>query len=97
MFSKFWTDIEWCTTSDGKTRPIKSGICPVAHGISGRVGRIRGYGNAIVPQVAALFIEAFETRHSTGVSISGQNLERVELVFPEKIWDGLEVVPNSIW
>ena len=31
---------------------------PLAHGVSGRVGRLRGYGNAIVPQVAAEFIRA---------------------------------------
>ena len=29
------------------------------HGVSGRVGRLRGYGNAIVPQVAAVFIRAY--------------------------------------
>jgi hypothetical protein len=29
---------------------------PLAHGVSGRVGLLRGYGNAIVPQVAAAFI-----------------------------------------
>jgi DNA (cytosine-5)-methyltransferase 1 len=31
----------------------------LAHGLSARVGRLRGYGNAIVPQVAATFVEAF--------------------------------------
>jgi len=31
---------------------------PIAHGIPGRVGLLRGYGNAIVPQVAAQFILA---------------------------------------
>lgn len=31
---------------------------PLAHGISGRVGLLRGYGNAIVPEVAAQFIQA---------------------------------------
>jgi DNA (cytosine-5)-methyltransferase 1 len=32
---------------------------PVAHGIPVRVGRLRGYGNAIVPQVAAEVIAAY--------------------------------------
>jgi hypothetical protein len=32
-----------------------------AHATSGRVGLLRGYGNAIVPQVAAAFIEACMT------------------------------------
>ena len=44
---------------DGKARPFEPGILPVAHGVPDRVGKIRGYGNAIVPQVAAVFIKAF--------------------------------------
>jgi DNA (cytosine-5)-methyltransferase 1 len=35
------------------------GSFPLAHGIPARVGRLRGYGNAIVPQTAQAFIEAF--------------------------------------
>jgi DNA (cytosine-5)-methyltransferase 1 len=31
----------------------------VAYGIPGRVVTIKGYGDAIVPQTAALFIRAF--------------------------------------
>jgi hypothetical protein len=30
----------------------------LAHGVPGRVGRLRGFGNAIVPQVAAEFVRA---------------------------------------
>lgn len=29
----------------------------MADGVSGRVGLLRGYGNAIVPQLAAAFVE----------------------------------------
>jgi len=46
----------WCR--DGKWRPVEPGAFPLAHGVPGRVGLLRGYGNAIVPQVAAAFIEA---------------------------------------
>ncbi len=41
-----------------KRGAFKPGIFPLAHGIPGRVGLLRGAGNAIVPQVAAQFIRA---------------------------------------
>lgn len=47
---------------DGRTRPIEPGVSPLAHGVPSRVGQLRGYGNAIVPQVAARFIEAYLTQ-----------------------------------
>ena len=53
-----WSDIEWLPCIDGKWRPAKPGTFPLASGVSNRVGRLRGYGNAIVPQVAAEFIGA---------------------------------------
>jgi DNA (cytosine-5)-methyltransferase 1 len=49
---------EWIDCTDGKARPVEPGTFPLAHGVPGRVGLLRGYGNAIVPQVAAAFIEA---------------------------------------
>lgn len=42
-----------------KWRRVEPGTLPLAHGIPGRVGRLRGYGNAIVPQVAAEFVGAY--------------------------------------
>jgi len=54
-----WAEVEWLTCQDGKARPTEPGLCPLAHGISSRVGRLRAYGNAIVPQVAAVFIRAY--------------------------------------
>ncbi len=53
-----WRDLEWLACSDGKARPTEPGLFPLAHGVPGRVGRLRAYGNAIVPQVGAAFIEA---------------------------------------
>jgi len=52
-------DAEWINCTDGKARPVEPGTFPLAHGIPARVGRLRGYGNAIVPQVAAEVIGAF--------------------------------------
>jgi len=52
-----WNDPDWLWCRDGKWRPVESGTFPLANGISGRVGRLRAYGNAIVPQVAAEVIK----------------------------------------
>ena len=45
--------------ADGKARRVESGTFPLAHGVPARVGRLRAYGNAIVPQLAAAFIGAY--------------------------------------
>lgn len=55
----FWSDADWLGCRDGKFRPVEPGTFPLANGVPARVGRLRGYGNAIVPQVAAEFIKAF--------------------------------------
>jgi len=55
-----WAAAEWLACRDGKARPVEPGVFPLAHGIPDRVGLLRGAGNAIVPQAAAAFIEAFE-------------------------------------
>ena len=54
----FWSDAIWLPCRDGKARPTKPGIFPLAHGIAGRVGRLRAYGNAIVAPQAVEFIRA---------------------------------------
>ena len=59
-----WGNTRWLPCGDGKARPIEPGIMPLADGIPNRVGQIRAYGNAIVPQVAAKFIRA--ARDSVG-------------------------------
>ena len=58
-FHDFWDDIEWLPCRDGKWRPTKPGLFPMADGYPDRVGKLRAIGNAIVPQVAATFIKAF--------------------------------------
>lgn len=54
----FWFDADWLGCRDGKWRPVEPGTFPLAHGAANRVGRLRGYGNAIVGPVAQGFIEA---------------------------------------
>jgi len=48
--------------NDGKLRraPAEPAFFPLADGIPGRVALLKGFGNALVPQVAAEFIAAFE-------------------------------------
>ena len=55
-----WSRYDILPCRDGKARRVESGTFPLAHGIPARVVRLRGYGNAIVPQVAAEFIRAAE-------------------------------------
>jgi len=55
----FWDDHIWLTGSDGKSRRSKPGLPLLAYGVSNRVGRLRAYGNAIVPPLAAEVIKAF--------------------------------------
>lgn len=55
----FWSGADWLGCRDGKFRPVEPRSFPLADGLPARVGRLRGYGNAIVPQVAAEFVKAF--------------------------------------
>jgi len=53
-----WRDCGWIRCRDGKSRPVEPGTFPLAHGVPERVGLLRGYGNAIVTDLASAFIEA---------------------------------------
>jgi DNA (cytosine-5)-methyltransferase 1 len=59
--ARFWDDIQWLPCQDGKLRPapLEPSLQPLADGVPNRVGLLRGAGNAIVPQVGAMFIRAF--------------------------------------
>ena len=54
-----WRDPDWLLCRDGRWRPVEPGTFPLADGISSRMGLLRGYGNAIVPPLAAEFVTAF--------------------------------------
>ncbi len=54
-----WRDLDWLLCRNGCWRPVEPGTFPLADGISGRMGLLRGYGNAIVPPLAAEFVTAF--------------------------------------
>ncbi len=61
----FWHDADWVLTRPQRVgdrpglRPIEPGTFPLATGVPARVGRLRSYGNSIVPQVAAVFIVSY--------------------------------------
>lgn len=71
----FWRDADWLFCRDGKWRPVEPGTFPLADGFSkgmghgksspralagrNRVGRLKGYGNAINAHAAAAFIRAY--------------------------------------
>jgi DNA (cytosine-5)-methyltransferase 1 len=58
-----WRDADWLFCRDGKWRPVEPNTCPLVDGAPSRVGRLRAYGNGIVPQVAQGLIESYmETR-----------------------------------
>ena len=59
----FWSAAEWLACHDGKARRSQPGVPMLVDGLPGRVAAWRGFGNAIVPQVAAEVIAAFMETH----------------------------------
>jgi len=55
----FWGDPDWLYCRDGKWRPVEPGTFPLAHGAPARVGRLRGYGNAINAEAAKEIINSY--------------------------------------
>ncbi len=53
-----WRAADWLLCRDGKWRPVEPGLKPLVDGTPARVGRLRGYGNAINALAAAEFIRA---------------------------------------
>ena len=54
-----WDDAIWLTGADGKARRAQPGVRLLVTGLPGRLGRLRAYGNAIAPPLAAEVIKAF--------------------------------------
>lgn len=54
-----WGSSRQLMFKDGRSRPCEPGTLPLAYGSSQRVGRLRGYGNAIVAPQAQTFIESY--------------------------------------
>lgn len=50
--------VEWLPCRDGKHRPTQPGLRPLVDGASGRVGRLRAYGNGLDARQATGFVRA---------------------------------------
>lgn len=53
-----WDNVVYIPCADGVARPLKPGLAPLVDGLQGRMALLRGYGNAIVPALAAAFVES---------------------------------------
>lgn len=54
----FWEHGTWQKGTNGVALMFEPGDFPLVNGVPNRVLKYRGYGNAIVPQVGALFTRA---------------------------------------
>ena len=52
----FWSDGEWTEGTEGQSFALQPGSFPLVNGVPNRVVKCIGYGNAIVPQLGALFL-----------------------------------------
>lgn len=58
--ARYWDAFDIVHCADGKARRIEPGTFPLAHGVPGRMVKLRAYGNAIVPELAAEFVMAYK-------------------------------------
>lgn len=60
--------LQWLQCPDGKQRLVESSVCLLVDGLSGKLRKaaLHGFGNAIVPEVAAEFIMASEAKKWRG-------------------------------
>ena len=56
----FWRDADWLYCRDGKWRPVEPGTLPLANGAPARVGRLRGYGNAVDAEATKAFVQTVD-------------------------------------
>ena len=69
-----WRDADWLFCRDDKWRPVEPGTFPLASGAPARVGRLRGYGNAINVAQAEEFVRAYmQLRHILAADQSEQS------------------------
>lgn len=59
LVNGFWRDADWIYCRDEKYRAVEPGTFPLVTGAAARMGRLRGYGNAIVAPQAQAFIESY--------------------------------------
>jgi hypothetical protein len=106
----FWRDADWLLCRDGKWRPVEPGTFPLVDGAaarlgrvepgvarvasSNRVGRLKGYGNAINAQAAASFALIWGCRMAS-------SWIKVEVITPDKpeifqIAEILNIDPDAV-
>lgn len=64
-----WAGADWIFCRDQKFRPVEPGTFPLVNGAPERVGLLRGYGNAIVAEVAETFIAAYLDVEGGGLTL----------------------------
>lgn len=58
----FWSDGEWVEGTEGQSFALQPGSFPLVDGVPNKLVKCVGYGNAIVPQLGALFLlSCFDT------------------------------------